>query len=277
MMSFFKKVQSSVYDPHFYSKLKAQGLGTTLKYFFLLIALLTVVNTALLSYELLVRVPESVRNFVAESVKSYPADLEVDINDGQVTTNTQEPFFVPFPEATDEYNGINNLLVIDTKTPYSSSQFDQYKTMAWLTRDTLFFQNREYDQRSIALNEVEDFKVDKGFVENIATQVNPWLNLVGPFLLIVVFIGMFIGFIFNLTYLLFLAVFIYFLSAIFKWGLSYSTAYKTAIYASTLSFIVDLVLFNTGFYTGFFGFPFLFTLIALCVTTINLQNFQEKS
>lgn len=276
-MSFFKKAKSSVYDPGFYSKLKGQGLGSALKYFFILIALLTVVNTALLSYELVVRVPQAIRDFVTEAVKSYPTELEVNVNSGQVTTNAEEPFFVPFPEAEGDYNGINNILVIDTKTPYTSSQFDQYKTLAWLTKDTLFFQNREYDQRSIALNEVEDFKVDKAFVENIATQVNPWLNLVGPFLVVIVFIGMLIGFTFNLIYLLFLAVFIYFLSAIFKWGLNYSTSYKTAIYASTLGFIVDLVLFNTGFYTGFFGFPFLFTLIALCVTTINLQNFQEKS
>ncbi len=275
-MGFFEKIKSAVYNPVFYSKIKHQGLGSAFGYFFLLILILTIINTLVLSYELLVNIPIEVKDFVSESVNSFPSDLEVNIDDGQVSTNAPEPFFVPFPE-TDEYTGLNNILVIDTKTPFSALQFDQYKTMAWLTKDSLFFQNREYDQRSIALTDVDDIKIDRQFVEDLAGKISPWLNLVGSFLILIVFIGMFIGFTFNLIYFLFLAILIFFLSSIFKWGLNYSASYKTAIYASTAAFAIDLILFNTGFYTGFFGFPFLFTLTALCITTINLQNFQEKS
>lgn len=282
-MSFLNTIKSSVYDPKFYSKIKHQKLASALKYFFLLILVLTLINVVALSYELGVRVPQEIKNFINQSVNSFPQDLEVNIDHGQVTTTAQEPFFVPFPkdipediEETPEQD-LNNILVIDTKTPYSATQFNQYKTLAWLTKDSLFYQNRDFEQRSIDLTDVKDFKFNRLALEGWVSKFSPVLNMAGPILILLTFIGLFIGFTFNLVYLLFLAVLIFFLSAIFKWGLNYSASFKTAIYASTTAFILDLILFNTGIYTGFFGFPFLFTLTALCITTINLQNFDQKS
>lgn len=282
-MSFLNTIKSSVYDPKFYSKIKHQKLASALKYFFLLILVLTLINVVALSYELGVRVPQEIKNFINQSVNYFPQDLEVNIDHGQVTTTAQEPFFVPFPkdipediEETPEQD-LNNILVIDTKTPYSATQFNQYKTLAWLTKDSLFYQNRDFEQRSIDLTDVKDFKFNRLALEGWVSKFSPVLNMAGPILILLTFIGLFIGFTFNLVYLLFLAVLIFFLSAIFKWGLNYSASFKTAIYASTTAFILDLILFNTGIYTGFFGFPFLFTLTALCITTINLQNFDQKS
>lgn len=278
-MGFLQKIKSSIYNPKFYSKIKQQSLGSTLKYFFLFILVLTIINILALSYELGVKVPEEIKNFINQTVNSFPSDLEVDINHGQVTTTAQEPFFVPFPQSINEAKAqdLNNILVIDTKTPYSSTQFNQYKTLAWLTKDALFYQNRDFEQRSLDLTKVNNFKVNRTVIESWISKFSPWLNTIGPILIILTFIGLFLGFTFNLIYLLFLAVLVFFLSSIFKWGLNYSASFKTAIYASTLAFILDLILFNTGIYTGFFGFPFLFTLTALCITTINLQNFDQKS
>lgn len=275
-MGFLKTIQSSIYNPSFYSQIKHRSLGSALKYFFLFILLLTLINTLFLSYDLGIKAPEEAKKFITQTVNSFPSDLEVSIEDGQVSTNVQEPYFMPFPQSNSQYNGLNNILVIDTKTPFSSTQFNQYKTLAWLTKDSLFYQNREFDNRSLDLSKFDNIKINRQFVEGLVAKINPWLNLAGPILILAVFIGLLLAFSFNLTYFLFLALFIFFLSSIFKWGLNYSASYKTAIYSSTLAFLVDLVLFNTGAYTGFFGFPFLFTLTALCVTTINLQN-AEKS
>lgn len=277
-MGFLKTLRSSIYNPEFYAGIKNQSLARSLKYFFMLILILAALNTLILSYELAVKVPEEVRNFISQSINSFPADLEVAIDEGQVTTNAAEPFFVPFPEGNGEVRGenLNNILVIDTKTPYSATQFNQYKTLLWLTRDSLFYQNREFDQRSVDLSKVENFKINRGFVENLAEKASPWLNFIGPVLILMVFVGLILGFSFKLVYFLFLAVLIYFISSIFKWGLNYSASYKTAILSSTLSLFVDLILFNTGIYTGFYGFPFLFTLTSLCIATINLQN-SDKS
>lgn len=277
-MGFFQTIKSSIFNPEFYAGIKNQSLARSLKYFFSIILILTAVNTLILSYELTIKVPGEVRNFISQSVNSFPPDLEVNIDEGQVTTNAAEPFFVPFPEGNSEVRGenLNNILVIDTKTPYSATQFNQYKTLLWLTRDSLFYQNREFDQRSIDLSKVDNLKINRAFIENLVGKINPWLNWIGPFLILAVFVGLFLGFTFKLVYFLFLAILIYFISSIFKWGLNYSASYKTAIYASTLSLFVDLILFNTGIYTGFYGFPFLFTLTSLCIATINLQN-SDKS
>lgn len=278
-MGFFNKIKSSVFDPDFYSKIKHQSLASALKYFFLFILLLSTVNIVIIAYELGVKIPGEIKLSVNNAVSSFPPDLEVSLDDGQVTTNAPEPYFIPFPEMDKEtgYSGLNNILVIDTKTPFTSAQFDQYKTIAWLTKDSLFYQNREFDQRSLDLSKFDDISINKAFVRDLVNKITPWLNYLGPVLILFTFIGMFIGFSFSLIYFLFLAVLIFFLSSIFKWGLNYSASYKTAIYASTLAFILDLILLYTGSFTGFYGFPFLFTLTALCIATINLQNFDKKS
>ena len=277
-MGFFLKIKSSIYNTDFYSKIKNYSLGTSLKYFFLLVLLLTVINTVILSYELGVKVPQQIKDFTSQTINSIPEDLAVSIDNGQVSTNQQEPLFLPFPQFDNQtpQDSLNNLLVIDTQTPFSATQFDQYKTFFWLTKDSLFYQNREFDQRSIDLSKSDNFTVNRNTIADWVGKINPWLNLLGPILILLTFTGLFLGFSFNLIYFLFLAVLIFFLSSIFKWGLSYSGAYKTAIYSSTLSFLIDLVLFNTGIYTGFFGFPFLFTLTSLCIATINLQNFDKS-
>jgi hypothetical protein len=278
-MGFLQKIKSSIYDPDFYSKIKHQSLGSVLKYFFLLVLILTTLNVLVLSYELGVRVPQEIRNFINRTVDSFPPDLEVNVDNGQVTTTAEEPFFVPFPEDVNEAKSpdLNNILVIDTKTPYSATQFNQYKTLAWLTKDSLFYQNQDFEQRSLDLSKSDDFRINRPLIQGWINKFSPVLNLAGPILIVLTFMGLLIGLAFNLIYLLFLAILLFFLSSIFKWGLNYSASFKTAIYASTLAFILDFILFNTGLYTGFFGFPFLFTLTALCIATINLQNFNQKS
>lgn len=277
-MGFFLKIKSSIYNPDFYSKIKNLSLGESLKYFFLLALLLTIANSIILSYELGIKVPQQIKDFINQTISSIPEDLEVSIDNGQVSTNKQEPLFLPFPQFDNQIpqDNLNNLLVIDTQTPFSATQFGQYKTLFWLTKDSLFYQNREFDQRSIDLSKSDNFIINRNVITDWIGKINPWLNLLGPILILLVFTGLFLGFSFNLVYFIFLAILIFFLASIFKWGLSYPEAYKTAIYSSTLSFFVDLILFNTGLYTGFFGFPFLFTLTSLCVTTINLQNFDKN-
>lgn len=278
-MSFLRAFKSSVYDPAFYKKVQSKSLGWVLKYFFLLIFVLALLNTLFLSYELLVKIPFQAQKLLSELINSYPSELKINIDKGQVSTNAQQPYFVSLPKNTDEQinpESLNNILVIDTNTPFSSTQFNQYKTFFWLTKDSLFYQNRGFDQRSLDLSEVDNLKIDRGVVQNIANKIQPLLNILGPILLIIFFIGLFIAFTFNLIYLLLLAVLIFLLSSIFKWGLNYMASYKIAILSSTLSYFVDLILFNTGIYTGFFGFPFLFTLTSLCIATINLQNFEQK-
>ena len=121
------------------------------------------------------------------------------------------------------------------------------------------------------MTKVENLKINHNYVQNIMNNISPWFNLIGPALLLAVFIGFILGFAFKLIYFLFLGVLIFFLASIFKWGLDFSASYKTAVLSSTLALFIDLIITHTAIYTGFYGFPFLFTLISLCVATINFQ------
>ena len=100
-MGFFKTLKSSVYNPKFYSAFREKTLGSALKYFFLLGLVLTGINVLLLSYDLVIKVPEEIKIFVTQAVNSFPDKLEVDIDKGQVATNVPEPFFISFPKSGD--------------------------------------------------------------------------------------------------------------------------------------------------------------------------------
>lgn len=274
-MSFFRNIKQAVYSPAFYKRIPDQTLGQALKYFFLLILILTVFNLIPLFYSLFITIPQEVKNFITQSSNYYPQELEVKIEKGTVSTNVTEPYLIPLPESEEAtVDSLNNLLVIDTKTPYSATQFDQYKTVAWLTKDTLFVQGSESrpDIRAVQLSQIKDLKVNKDVINSLISNVLPWVNILGPILIILVFFGLFIGLTLTLIYLLILALLVLFLSKIFKWGLTYGESYKILLFASTLGLLINLLFNLTSPFTDFHGFPFMFTLITLAVITINLQN-----
>src|SRR3989344_2786792 len=150
----FKNIKKSIYSPGYYHELLAKPFSYSMKYYLLFAVLLSFIVALFFSLaatpELKLRLDESLE----KAATSYPAELKVEIKNGQVSTNVQEPYVVKMPEdfKNNEELTINgskpqdfqNLIVIDTKNDFSNvNQFTSYDTALLLTKDSIIYYNKE--------------------------------------------------------------------------------------------------------------------------------------
>lgn len=274
-MNFLKTIINSIYSPPFYLSIPQKSFGSALGYFLLLALLLTIVRSIFPIWSFLTVGQNEVKIFIDQMVNAYPHELEVRVRNGKVTTNVQEPYSIPLPEdknrtAEDD----SNLVVIDTNTPFSAAQFNQYKTIAWVAKDSIFVRgDSDAEIETIDLSQVSDFTVNKAFVNSIIAKISPWLSLITPLAIVGIPLGSYMIHTARLVYLLFLALLILLLTKIFKKPLSYSRSYQVGLYAMTLALLVELAFE----WIGFSGFPFMFTIISLLVVIVNILPMKQVS
>lgn len=263
MMNFWKTIQNSIYSPKFYSIVLTKSFKNSLGYFLLLALILTVINLLTLIQPLFIEVPATVQNFAQSVINCYPKDLEIKITNGQVSINAEEPYFLKSCEG-------QNLGVIDTKISFSTSKFDEYKVPAWVTKDSIVYKKSNVETSTYSLSRMKDFTLNQQVINSYYKMFSPYLKFVGPILLLLSFIGIFLIFDFRLIYLLLLASIIWLLGKIFKQTLGYGQAYKVGLHAITLGLIVELIVGLTNRWTHLYGFPFMVSILTLGVITVNL-------
>lgn len=261
-MKFLKTVGSSIHSPQFYSKVPERSFKQSIIYFLLLILLLTTIRLITLINPLLIESPKALQGFAQDLINCFPKDLEVKVTNGQTSLNAQEPYFV-------SCKSDQPLVVIDTKTPYTSSKFYEYKVAAWLTKDTVYYKRSDVETRSYILTKIKDFKLNKEVINTYYTMFLPYLKFVGPILMLLTFMGIYLSYNFRLIHLLIVALLVWLLSKAFKQDLSYGSSYKISLYAITLGLIVELVVNLTARWTYFYGFPFMVTILTLTVVLVN--------
>lgn len=263
-MNFFRTILHSIYSPLFYADIPSKSLKSALGYFVLLILLLTIVQTATVIKPIFYDTSKNIKLVVDEVVNQYPKELEIKVSGGQVTTNVTEPYFIPFSEGS---NRFKNLIVIDTKTPYSATQFNAYQSVVWVTKDSIFYKdNNSLQTRSLDVSQLGDFTLNKQLLNNLVDQFSPWIKFIGPILFVFAILGFFILYSFRLVHLLLLALVIWLLSTIFKWSLNYSSSYKVGLYAMTLAFLVEILAGILKLPT----FSFMFTLLTFIIVLVNI-------
>lgn len=273
-MNFLQTIKNSIYSPSFYQQAPQRSFWSGLGYFLLLVLLLTVIKTAEASQSLLLIGNQQIQSLVDEMISYYPEELEVKISRGQVTTNVQEPYFIK-PTSSDTATKLNeegedleNIVVIDTKTPFSAAQFNKYNTTAWLTKDSLFYKDKS-QIKAFDLTTVQDFTLNKEFIDSWVSKISPYFKFVGPVLILFAFLGIYFLYTGRLIYLLILAFLVWILLKLLKKPLTYSQSYKVGLFAMTLPLLLELLLGITDPLLHFQGFPFMFTVATLIVVTIN--------
>lgn len=273
-MNFFKNILNSLYSPSFYASIPQKTFGQAISYFLLLILLLTVLKSASPIYNYLSSGQKQVSNFLNQAINFYPEELKIKIKNGKVSTNVQEPYFIPLTLNLDRKTSSVNLAVIDTKTPFSTAQFNKYQTIAiaWITSDSVVTRDDKGQIRIYDLAQVSDLTINKQLVDTLLTKITPWFKLITPLVVTGILFGFFLLNALRLIYLLILAILVLLLTKIIKKPLSWRNSYKVGLYAMTLGFFVEIAL-------GWFrlsGFPFMFTLITLLVVLVNFLNIPES-
>ncbi len=269
MKTFFQTIKDSVYSPKFYSQIPKKTFKQAFSYFFLFILLLTSIRIITLINPLAVQAPQQIKKGAENLVNCYPNDLDISINQGQATSSAKQPYFVSCEK---KEASTSAFLVVDINTPYSKEQFDKYQVPAWLSKNSLTVKQENDGIKTYDLSKVKNFKVDKNTVNSFYKTASAYFPYLGPVLVLLVFVVLYVGYIFNLVYLLILSLVLLLISNIMKKNFTYSQIYKTGLYAMTFAVIVDLVLDLLFPWLHFRGIPFMFTVITLLILGVNLSN-----
>ena len=247
-------------------------------YFFKFILLLSLLVAIVTGITIGPKINDFIQRFGTRMVEYYPDELEITIKDGKTSTNVNEPYYLPIP---DEFIGaleseavvyginqteIENLLVIDTKQTFSVESFEQYKTLALLTEDSVVYFSDRGKLEVMPLAPTLNLTINANLIDNWAGKLVSFGNSIPWIILpIVVFLLAFFSCVFKLIYLLFGALLIWPLARAVGRKINYAEAYRVGIHAMTLPIIVIPIL------TWIFGiaFPFDFTILMLVILIIN--------
>lgn len=280
-MMIFRKfgltLAQTVNSPSFYVALPAQPKKLAFRFFFKVALLLTalLVIGAFGGIVALINFERNAPQYMSDLGNNFPAGLVVTIKGGHATSNQVEPYRIPTPTDANKDPQFTNLVVLDTKTPFSSRQLAEYDTYAWLGSDTLYYYGR-YDQingkttasdvRALPLANVPDTVIDRAYIDGWLKKLEPWARGLAPVFALLVVGLMYVAVLFKLVYLLVLALLVWPLSHILRHGLKYGQAYVTGLYAASVPFIISSLADLIHHPLPNFGV----TVLALVVVTVNL-------
>jgi hypothetical protein len=267
-MNIIQVVLQSIYGPRFYREVRKGSLGSAMKYFFFLGLILMTAYSLYLS----VSSVGYINSLLKSAPDMYPGNLEVKIHNGAVKTNAKEPYFIPMPGGSEE---VKNIVVIDTKTAFNQDMFKKYDTLAWLTKDSIFFMDDDGGQvRALDLTEVKDFAVNKNFINGWITKIASYMPLIAVGIFVFFFIFLYIFFMFNLIPILFVAFIIWLCAKKMAHKLTYKQSYIVGIYVATGGLVLSTLLeiFAPGL-----SMPFMMIVLAVAIFLVNFSSEFKKS
>ncbi len=271
-MNFFKRIGASIYGPEFYRELLTRPFSFSLGYFYMLILSAAFVIALTLGFRVAPQLNAFLNELSADILKSYPDGLTVTVKNGEASTNAEEPYVIPLPEGESGVfhgePGIKNLIVLDTRNPFSIETFEEYKTVAVLSKNSIALRDKDGEIRIQPLANVPHFELTKARVERFVGVVRPWLRVLTPLVFLLIGIGVFIFLNLKLIYFLVAALFVLVIAKVKKLQITYGKAYQVAIHAATPGILAQ-VLSMIGFFPRI---PYLTTILLIVIVSINLRS-----
>jgi hypothetical protein len=270
-MKFFKNVKDSIYNPDHYHSLIAKPFSSALKYFLLFILLLTLLTTIILSFTAIPKIKFFIDKMGEEILRYYPDELEIVIKKGKVSTNVQEPYFIKIPSGKTS-SDLENILVINTKAPFSLENFKDYKTVCLLTEENLVGYDENQTIKIIPLTNISDFKLNESIVSSFLTKIQPFFKLFYPFSILVFFMAIFIASLWRMIYLFFGALLIWLVAKVRKVDIGYKKSYQLGLYLMTAPLLIDfLIKYGLKPLGVPLNIPYLFTIVLIVMAVLNLK------
>lgn len=269
----------SVYSPSFYRSLERHRLSFSIKYFFLLAG--TFAFTAAVFYAIAVFPPvyNWLKNFGPAVVAAYPKDLVLQFEGGEIKTNSPQPLDIPLSATlvSERFRNVNNLLHIDTTTPFSLTRFDEADTLVWLMKDSVAFRERDGSVRIQSLQDLPNARIDRDKVVSYVYQIEGVTRIGFPLLILLGVVILSVGFLaflsFHLLFAFIWAALITLVASFSLRPLSYMRSYQVALHASSLSVVLAA---GSLFFPGIGAFRFLPTVLTLAIAWANLRPRPEE-
>lgn len=271
MKHFISDFRASIFSTEFLTRFRTKSKGSTVWYIFLLSLFCA---AALVLSVLIKTIPSLIELSGREDIVGtyYPTNLQIDITEGIVTTNVEEPYFIDIPNDSDK-DGVeifSHFLVIDTKAenPYQAVQ--DYDSMFLLSKNAIAAQKTEGTEiRVFNLKDVDELHVTEQSARDLVKTLIPLLwALIAVCAVIAPFFIASISLLYYLVILFVLAFITLFFASFRKLKLRYREAYILSAYAITIPVLVDLV-------TDIIGMPdpgFLWILLFIVCILGNLYR-----
>ncbi len=276
-MKFAQEIRNNIYNPGYYQELLTKPFSYSLKYFFTLAILVALVSGIVFLFSVGPGAQSFLNTAGGKILDYYPAELQIVITKGHVSTNVSEPYFMKLPQELKDNmaaqsnapQDTENLLVIDTKSAFTVDQFKSYRTLVLLTGDTLI----HYDKNGIItvqpLDQISNFTLNKDKISSFLAKVRPYFGFVYPVIAVGAFIFAFFAVTFNLFYLVFAALFIWGIARMKRLPIGYKKSHQLGLHLITFALLFDTLLFLA---LPSFHVPFLFTALMVLGAWFNLKD-----
>lgn len=280
MKQLISHIKQSVFSPEYYHELLSRPLGYSWKYYSALAMLIAMFLTIVSSIPLVPRVNKATHELPAKFFVYYPDALELHVQNGVITSNVEEPYFLPVPEMfKSEFSqnpNIEHFAVIDTKTPISLDAFRAYKTVMWVGGNALAFYDNQQGIRIEPLPKDSTYVVNETTLRSIEGRIAPYYGFFAPAMVLMIFVGLMLALAVNFAYLVVGAIFILlFARFILKQKWSYGTSYRIGLHAITLPLLADTLFSIVG--VNILSLPFLQTALMLAVVYVNYKDIKEST
>ncbi len=244
LKTFFYVLKKSFTSASYYKDVIKAPFGFSLKYFLFFSFLLSLIVTVVISLLILVPLNQFLKRFPKILVKVYPAELEIKINNGMVSTNVQEPYVIPLERVSStldqlkDVKGVSsdkmqNILVIDTNA--SVEDLQKYHTYALLTKQYLSYYKDDGRIETFSLKKIDNLTINKSLVTNLINKLVPFLNYLALFLIPLIFFGTFAFFTLGqFIYLLFTALLLFIVGKLISYKISYWKAFQIDLHLATI-------------------------------------------
>ncbi|OHA59980.1 MAG: hypothetical protein A2589_03725 [Candidatus Vogelbacteria bacterium RIFOXYD1_FULL_46_19] len=274
-MNFLKQIGDSIYSPVFYRAQLVKPAGPALVYYFKLILALALVLATLSALFIVPNLNRWLWQIKPALLDIYPDNLVVTVENGEVATNQTEAVAIAWPtewQLTDD-NLPTNFMIIDPSLEVVPTN--------WKSLDTLFLIGSDFfastksanmDQVNVEIIPSEaSFMVNETNIGLAFSEVEPWFKFLGPLVVLLIFIGAFLGLTLMIIPLLLVALFTWLLILSMKkiLGLSqvgYWSALGVTLHASTTALLWLVVALSLGWAGGLWWLP----ALTLLVVYINL-------
>lgn len=273
-MSIWREIKNSVTSKDYYRELVGKPFSHSLKYYCAITLLFGIIVTILGSAVLVPAVNNLLWGARGVVLSTYPSELKLTIESGEVKTNVAEPYFIKLPAFLQQALGrTKSLLVIDTRATTTPGLLERYESFAVLTKKSLVYQDQglgTFKAQNIPTD--TSVTITKQNLGHLFDRLEPYFKFVTPVIVLGIFMLVVLLMIAAMLYLLLVALLVWLLARANHWDLTYLKAYQLSLHFATLAFVVYwavVLLFPT------LSVWILFTIVLLVVAYLVFRRDQD--
>jgi hypothetical protein len=276
MKYYWQKIKDNIWNHSYYEEILAKPLGASFKYYFKMVLWLALIYTALCSVLFLPEFVSTARQVIFDINQSYPADLKVTLHDGQASVNMPEPVVIPlsdvgkniFKNVNKGTDTLTNLIVIDTRNEFALAEFNNYRALFVLKKDSLVGLDNNGGVR-VSKIPTGSIVISSAEVKNVAAKIQSMILILAPLSVLAIYLFGLLFFAFTIGYLVLIALFAWLLLYVAKRDLTFKQSLGVTLHACTLALLVNFFIFIL-YPSLSINFPFLvaFTLLIIYLNLI---------